>query len=100
MTNPINAAHSGAVVISGSAGIRWAQFLARRAALRIEVRTGLRRSGRPASVICREAYCLPNATRKQKTLDAMNRIYEDYCNRPDSFILEFPSDGVTHFTRP
>jgi hypothetical protein len=90
MTNPINAAHSGAVVISGSAGIRWAQFLARRALLKMQAR-GLKRTGRQASVICKEAYNL-TGRRVQALLYQMDAIYDEYSTHPQHFIIEYPAD--------
>lgn len=86
-------------VIDTPAGIRWIQFCARRLLLRTEVRTGLKRSGgryRSASVICKQAYCLPLTATRAQTLALVEAIYTRYTEpyRPHDFILEYPSDGA------
>jgi hypothetical protein len=53
--------------------IAMAQFFARRALLRLEIK-GIKRHGRPASVICKEAYNL-TGTPKQ-VLAQMDRLVE------------------------
>lgn len=74
--------------------IRFAQLLARRAALRMEVNTPLRRKGRPILTVIREAYPSPaiTATRTRAAMLPLINALVDLGIA--EFNKQYPQDGV------
>lgn len=58
-------------VISTPEGIHFAQLLALRGAVKLELR-GMKRRGRSASVIAKEMFGMSRGARKQKVLDRLD----------------------------
>lgn len=81
-----------ATVIEGAEQIRFAQLLARRAMLRIQVTTGLKRSGRPIAIVIREAY--PDLTPSRRLTDLLADVNSLVEMGPREFNRWYPADRV------